>query len=284
MPVIRVLRGLSGSGKSTAALELVEKNGNWKRVNRDSLRSMILGSGKWSSAKEKSIVAARDSLIQSFIENGFNVVVDDTNLSLKTVNHLKNLAGSLGAQFEVDDTFLSVPYETCIKRDVSRAASVGRDVILNQWVGINPREKVKYADDLDAAVIFDIDGTLAYMKNRSPYEFNKVLTDGIHLHIREILLRYASDHAVFILSGRDCSCRSETEAWLEQSEIPYDFLHMRNTGDLRRDDLVKEEIYNNHIKGRFNVSLVVDDRPQVLRKWWQLGLPVISNNPLGLEF
>ena len=50
---------------------------------------------------------------------------------------------------------------------------------------------------------------------------------------------------------------------------------MRKSGDNRADDILKkEEIYHEHIEGKFNILTVFDDRPRVIRMWKKLGLMV----------
>jgi hypothetical protein len=52
-------------------------------------------------------------------------------------------------------------------------------------------------------------------------------------------------------------------------------LLMRAANDRRRDSLVKRELYDQHVAGRYSVLAVFDDRAQVIRECWgQLGLPV----------
>jgi len=87
-------RGLPGSGKSTWAKSIVSKNPNsYKRINKDDLRAMI--DNKYhSDDAEKLILHARDQLIMLFINNGKHVIVDDTNLSDKHYNRIKQLVGT----------------------------------------------------------------------------------------------------------------------------------------------------------------------------------------------
>jgi len=42
-------------------------------------------SGKWSRDKEKDVIKIRDNLIAMFLLSGKTVILDDTNLSEKTV-------------------------------------------------------------------------------------------------------------------------------------------------------------------------------------------------------
>lgn len=271
---------------STYAKELVARDPKWKRVNRDSLRLMVDGGGKWSRAREKAIELARDTLILAYIREGYNVVVDDTNLSSNVVQHLKDLVLSY-ASIEVNDTFLSVSVEDCIARDVKREASVGKDVILKQWCLLNDIKKAEVKEDptLPSCVIFDIDGCLAEMNGRSPYEWDKVGTDTVNNHVKDICnMHFADGKTVFVFSGRDGSCYDLTHQWLRDNFIYFHHLFLREKDDQRKDSVIKEEIYRKEVEGKYNVKLVVDDRMCVLRLWTRLGLPVISNNPLGLEF
>ena len=49
-------------------------------------------------------------------------------------------------------------------------------------------------------------------------------------------------------------------------------LYMRKQGDNREDSIVKEEMYLNEIKPKYNVDLVIDDRDQVVKMWRKIGL------------
>jgi hypothetical protein len=79
-----------------------------------------------------------------------------------------------------------------------------------------------------------------------------------------------------IMSGRDSICRNDTEQWLKENGIHFDHLYMRSEGDMRKDSIVKLELFENHIRGKFKVLAVFDDRPQVVREWNRLGLKVIA--------
>ena len=53
---------------------------------------------------------------------------------------------------------------------------------------------------------------------------------------------------------------------------------MRNTADTRKDSIIKKEIYDAHIKDKYYIELVLDDRDQVVRLWRSLGLPTFQVN------
>ena len=50
-------------------------------------------------------------------------------------------------------------------------------------------------------------------------------------------------------------------------------LWMRAAKDTRGDDVVKAELFDAHIRRRFHVRVVLDDRDRVVALWRRLGLP-----------
>ena len=277
-----VLRGLIASGKSTYAKQLVDTLG-WKRVNKDDLRAMIDNS-KWSKENENEILKTRDSLISRWLLDGYSVVVDDTNFAKSHINTIKeavdliNTLKDKSIEFEILD--FNTPLYECIERDAKREKPVGKKVIIkmyNQYLraGI---ESVEFKDEpeLPTCVICDIDGTLAYSPNRSVYDYKRVDKDLPNKKLIEVLNRL--NLPVIVLSGREDNCVIETMCWLNKYGIKYTALGMRTTGDNREDSIIKEELYNKHIKGRYNVLTVFDDRPRVIRMWKKLGLMVCDVN------
>lgn len=280
-------KGLPASGKTTWA-----KQQPAKRVNKDDLRAMIDDS-KWSKPKEEMILYARDRLIELFLESGYDVVVDDTNLAPKHQTTLEDLAAKFNAEFVVQD-FTDVSLSTCLKRDSERANSVGEKVIKSMYNSFlrKKADVAKYVappfdPDLPNCIIVDIDGTVAHMTDRSPYDYTKVNTDVVDENIRDIVHRYAArnvnddmpDTYILIVSGRKDDCKQETIDWLVANKIPFDELHMRQSGDDRNDAIVKQEIYDTWIKNRYNVRFVLDDRDRVVAKWRELGLKCLQVAP-----
>lgn len=264
-----MLKGLPASGKSTYAKKLVDDG--WVRINKDDLREM-LNNGKWSSKNEKLILHARNVLITNAFNLGKNVVVDDTNFAPHHEATLKFITERMGAEFSIK--FIDTPVEECIKRDLKRANSVGSEVILDMYnTYLKPAPKVvEWNPDLPTAIICDIDGTLAHGINvtRKPYEWDKVDTDTLDPVIADLIGN--TKHKVILMSGRDGSCWAKTVKWLAENHVNYDYLFMRAEGDTRKDSIVKEELYIEHIEGKYNVEFVLDDRNQVVEMWRQLGL------------
>lgn len=139
------------------------------------------------------------------------------------------------------------------------------------------------------AIIVDLDGTLADIRirlkhlegNRKDWKgFNKTIeTDEIHHWCREIIIRFASDHYIIIVSGRTDELRDQTLEWLTKYQVPFHFLFMRKSFDMRPDQMIKEEIYRQKIKDQYSVLFVLDDRQKVVDMWRSLGLVVLQCAP-----
>lgn len=132
MSEIQVLIGPPASGKSTYADVVTKANKLWKRVNKDSIRAMI-NFGRWYSAQESIVMQIRDATIETLLKDGYNVIIDDTNMQQIHIDKFKELAAKYDARitYKVFDT----PLEECIRRDSYRSdsAHVGEVVIRRLW-------------------------------------------------------------------------------------------------------------------------------------------------------
>lgn len=256
-----MLKGLPASGKSTFAKDLAQQR-DWKRVNKDDLRAMIDG-GRHDRNNEKVILETRDLLTQVLLTR-FNVVVDDTNLDLKHEVALRKIAEEAGAEFEIK-TF-DVDVHECIRRDLKRPVSVGKDVIWNMWQKyIIPR----VAWPLDRAtkpecLIVDIDGTLSDMNGRDPYDASTCEKDLPHYDVIKLVRDF--DGPVVFCSGRSDEHREQTQRWLDKYRLTGP-LFMRRSDDKRKDWIVKFEVLRDMISPYYNPIAVYDDRDQVVAMW-----------------
>lgn len=292
MQKIIMLKGLPASGKSTWAKEKINENSNYIRINKDDIRESI--TGKWTSKKEKIVISIRNSLVKAGISLGKNVIIDDTNLNPKHEQSLKTLAQELGVEFEINDSFLKVPVEECIERDIKRDKSVGYKVIYKMYYDYlyqDPSKKiVNSSNKKRRCVICDIDGTLAHnYGGRNIYDLTRVKEDTPDPLVCAVLdgldSTFGIDYLdIIIVSGREDDCRKETEEWLYHNMIPYKALYMRKSGDKRNDAIVKEEIYKEFIEPEYCVLGVIDDRNKVVRMWEKLGVKVMKVGGLYNEF
>lgn len=269
-----MLKGLPASGKSRWAKNECECVENTVRVNKDDIREMMVSA--FSKGNENIVLAVRDTLVREALSQNKTVIVDDTNFAPIHEETLRTIAAAHDAPFEVK-TF-DTPVDECIKRDAKRANPVGRDVIMDMYRKYIKQipVPVEFNPELPLAIIVDIDGTLAHMVSRSPYDYSKVMEDTVDTTIRDILYRYSATHDIIFVSGRKSECARDTMAWLDENGIPGKVLHMRRSGDDRADYIVKKEIYEANIKGKYNVLFVLDDRDQVVRMWREEGLKVLQ--------
>lgn len=297
MPTLTITRGLPGSGKTTLAKAWVAEDPTHRaRVNRDDFRSMLHGG---YVDQERQINAARDAAITALLKRGIDVVADDTCLPQRHARDLRRLAMLAGADFDVWD-LTNVFVDTCITRDAGRPAMVGEKVIKDmyqRYLAGKPYP-LPWPDDADEAtgvvpyvpvpgtppaILVDIDGTVALMVARSPYDATRVHEDRPNLPvIAAVEAMHAAGYAVVFCSGRTEDARLATATWLRQ-HLPsvgvHAVLHMRPSGDMRKDAVVKAEIFDKEIRHNYDVRFVLDDRQQVVDMWREVGLTVFQVAP-----
>lgn len=295
MPTLYAYRGLPASGKSThAAAWVAEDPLRRARVNRDSLRDMMHG-GYHGGNAELHVTTASHAAILDLLRKGLDVACDDTNLRQRVIRDLAKLAARAKAGFEVRD-FTDVPIEVCIKRDAERGRTVGEAVIRDMHTRYIRGRALPFplpedaADDgagpalyeakpgTPRAVLVDIDGTVALMGARSPFDETRVHEDQPNQPVIDVVRAlHAAGNRVVFLSGRTAGCRAATQKWLAQHvTVPFDGLHMRPVGDSRKDAIVKAELFDAHIRDVYDVACVLDDRNQVVRVWRDMGLAVLQ--------
>ena len=98
--------GISASGKSTFAKELVEQG--WMDVNRDDLRFEMFCNGtrdwslyKFTKERENRVTQAQENMVDGASIMGMNVIVSDTNLNDKTRNFWIKRLTDLGYDVEL---------------------------------------------------------------------------------------------------------------------------------------------------------------------------------------
>jgi uncharacterized HAD superfamily protein len=125
------------------------------------------------------------------------------------------------------------------------------------------------------AIICDIDGTLAEKGTRSPFDYTNVDKDTLkHAVVEAVRVFHNAGYKIIIFSGREDVAMDKTKAWLAANEVPYDAIYMRKAKDFRKDSIIKRELYDRYVRGKFEVLLVLDDRDQVVKMWREeLGLP-----------
>lgn len=136
-------------------------------------------------------------------------------------------------------------------------------------------ETEQSGDDRPTAWMVDLDGTLALKGERGPFEWLRVGEDQPNPPVvmaAQALAAHPGVDVIIAVTGRDGSCRGQTVQWLDAQSVPFDELYLREPGDFRPDEVIKEEIYRDLIEPRFRVLGVLDDRDKVVQMWRRIGL------------
>lgn len=287
-------RGAPASGKTTWANEFIRKNPNCVNLNRDDLRATMFpahyGKGvyKPSNAREEAVSVAQENIAYHQLHKGMNVIVSDTNLNPKTVDRWREFLDNYAEwedivdghlKFEIKDFYEDL--DVLIDRNSKRDGGVPLDALTRMYYQsveqIHPEWKVEPSLTLPPAIIVDVDGTLANHEGaRSPYDASKVHLDGPHPDIINIVNLLARNYFVIIMTGRDGSAYRATYQWLMDNHVEFDKLYIRAEGDTRKDSIIKRELFDEHVRGQYNVEYVIDDRLQVIYMWRALGLRVLD--------
>lgn len=291
-------KGLSFSGKSTWALEKAKELGNCVIITKDDIRQeMGADLVKGIRVKEGKVIEKRNKMIMEALEKGQNIISADTNFA-KKVDHIANMKSLVFPKyreqydFEIMD-FTDVPFETILERAKSTTRPEGADY----WVRVVKEQKNTYLipkklyedpmywvnESLPKVVLLDADGTVCIHNGRSPFDFEKCGQDLPNYPLVDIAKMFCEreDVKVIVLSGRPDTYREHTANWFLSYGIKFDNLLMRKEGDMRNDAIVKREIYETEIKGKYHVYAVFDDRKRVVENLWVAeGLPVFAfGNP-----
>lgn len=285
--------GISASGKTTWVTDLLKAEKGWRDINRDWIRfNVVCPFSDWSNYKfnkknETEVTRVQGLMIMESWAAGENIVISDTNLNAKTRQAIIKDLEELG--YTVEIKAFPITRETALKRDNLRANGVGADVIYRQWQNWNDfsgRKTYVPDDSLPSAIIVDVDGTIAQMNGRGPFDWKRVGEDEPRQLVIDMVQNYAMQgYEILIVSGRSDECRNETLEWIDRQGIPCTELHMRKAGDFRKDSVIKEEILWTHLANRYNIVAAIDDRPMMIRTWHDLKIPnvIAVANPY-LEF
>ena len=308
-----ICKGLPASGKSTWAKQQAFKP-HVKRVNKDDLRAM-LDDSKHNKSNEKFVCLIRDNIISESLKANKSVIVDDTNLQGSHVERIKELVDDENqgrrnknkivtdySEIKIRIEFFDVDVMECIRRNSQRSgnARVPHAAILrmyNDYLRLPDQPKLTVNDipdgliydrdlfmtrdqdeSLERSIICDLDGTLSIMVDRSPHATEGCIKDKLNEPVANILKTYKEKgYKIILFSGRRGEQLKETRIWLDEHDIEYDFLRMRAVGDMRADNVIKREFFEESVDGKYFVEFILDDRNQVVDLWRKdLGLPCLQ--------
>lgn len=279
--------GCPGSGKSTWANEFVRANPGYYILTRDDFREKLFGleyrnQYKYSKQREKAVTVAQLGAANELmtLEATKGIIIADTNLNPITVKNWKEVCEKRGFKFTTKEFI--VPWTELVKRNAYRGEkAVPIEVLRRMYADQNPKKYIasEWPEGRPEAVIFDIDGTLALMGDRSPYDLEKCGEDTHNTMVVNLLhMLDKKGYKILTVSGRESGTKEEpyryfrmTTDWLNKFTIP-EAHFQRKQGDMRKDDIVKEEIFWRDIAPKYDVKLCIDDRNQVVEMWRRLGI------------
>lgn len=296
MSKIIITIGCSNSGKSSWA------HSQWKQnpqsvviINRDKIRELLFSFTEETISEyysrpdlnklEKQVTKYEDTLINEALCENKVVIVDATHLEQKYVKRFEYW------NVPIELVWFDVTLKEALIRNMGRNRKVEQSIIEKQYgkyvtlranfsdYSFTPKE-LKQNRNLPPCIIYDVDGTIAKMVNRNPYDWGRVGEDLMIYNVCATIdwlgdLEPEYRPKVIICTGRDGEALEDTERWLIQNNMYYDEILIREKGDMRADWVVKEEMWREIAKENYIIGMY-DDRLQVVRRARALGLKVFN--------
>lgn len=293
-----ICRGIQGSGKSTWAKQWCHEDPKHRvRFNNDDIRNML--GDYWVPDREKLVTEAKANMITFALITGYDVVVDNMNLNPKEDMWIRTLCTNIekdkGIHIDIEYKDFFIPVEECIRRDAMRPNPIGEKVIKDTWrryrtfiiqQNINEMlsKRPEHVDGARPAILVDMDATLCLNTTGRPYYgegaaegmLNDIAVEGICNLVKSLYEK----RTIFIITGREGTPEiiEATKKWLDSNSIKVDGLFFRPVKDHSPGAECKKKIYEDNIKGKYNVEFVLDDNYKCVEMWREQGLVCLQPN------
>lgn len=300
---LQLTRGIPGSGKSTYAYKwLAEDPENRVRVNRDDLRMELYGKyvilddkGGMDKNAEGRVTQEEQKRIRTALKAGKSVIVDNTNINMRVIPGYQKLAQENGATLTHKDFPISL--EEAQRRNAARDRVVDPTVIermyknnlgpngeFHLFPGSYPVKPFKKPAKREHAFIVDMDGSLDDVRTVRHFVKGKFRNfDMFHRsslwtpanpEVKDMVMdAHMAGYKIVITTARNEAYREVTQKWLDDMNIPYDNIFMREDGDARHDYIVKDEMLV-EVRKYYDVVHAIDDNPQAVGTWVKNGIKV----------
>lgn len=293
-----ICRGIQGSGKSTWAKQWCHEDPKHRvRFNNDDIRNML--GDYWVPDREKLVTEAKANMITFALITGYDVVVDNMNLNPKEDTWIRTLCTNIekdkGIHIDIEYKDFFIPVEECIRRDAMRPNPIGEKVIKDTWrryrtfiiqQNINEMlsKRPEHVDGARPAILVDMDATLCLNTTGRPYYgegaaegmLNDIAVEGICNLVKSLYEK----RTIFIITGREGTPEiiEATKKWLDSNSIKVGGLFFRPVKDYSPGAECKKKIYEDNIKGKYNVEFVLDDNYKCVEMWREQGLVCLQPN------
>lgn len=296
--VLIICRGIQGSGKTSFAKQWCHEDPEHRvRFNNDDIRNML--GDYWVPNREKLVTEAKANMITFALTKGYDVVVDNMNLNPKEDEWIRTLCANIekdkGIHVDIEYKDFWTPVEECIRRDAMRPNPIGEKVIKATWRRYRDfiiQEDIKnmlkrspeHVDGGHPVILVDMDATLCLNTTGRPYYGEGTaegMLDDVAIEGTCMLVRRMYEKCkVFIVTGREGTPEiiAATKEWLAKHGITVDELFFRPVGDYSPGAECKKKIYEDHIKGKYNVQFVLEDNYKCVKMWREQGLVCLQPN------
>lgn len=124
-PVLRIMIGIPGSGKTTFCKEHVAVNPEAVHISSDKIREELWGDAAVQGDNHQVFALMHQRVLEA-LNNGHDVLYDATNVTRKDRASIISICPAFA---KVEAHIVWAPIEECIKRDAVRERSVGKAVI-----------------------------------------------------------------------------------------------------------------------------------------------------------
>jgi hypothetical protein len=101
-----------------------------------------------------------------------------------------------------------------------------------------------------------------------PYNAAECNKDTLNEAVANVLKAFSGNgYNILLVSEREEIFREPTVRFLEKFAVPYQQLWMRRAKDYRRDAIIKREIFDHEVAGKYYIEFVFDNRDQVVEMW-----------------
>ena len=153
-PVLILLCGIPGSGKTTWAKNYISKNPDFVHLSSDAIRAELYGDENIQGNPVEVFTLMQKKAVES-LNAGYNVVYDATSMTRKDRAGIISMCPKFT---HIQCNIIWAPIETCIERDTTRERTVGKEVIDRMLKRFQP---VFYDEGINEIKVI------------LPYEFNK---------------------------------------------------------------------------------------------------------------
>ena len=133
---IIICQGIQGSGKSTWARKWAQEDPSHRvRWNNDDMR-LLMGQ-YWVPSREPLLSKIRALFMNTTMDYGFDIVIDDMNLNPHTTEYYEVLVQAYNATHEdkyvIEYRLFNTPLDVCIERDAKRKNPIGAKVLTDTY-------------------------------------------------------------------------------------------------------------------------------------------------------